>query len=479
MKNLVTKDELMKKIRLFLFSGEYFKAQVATERYLNRGGPFPDIVFVFDTAIKNARTDEDRAELRLQKGTRCMESSLWRIAESEILKAVITYESLKVENKRKRGMQRCYNRLVGIYHKMGEYEEAARYLEKYKELMVDEGEKRKKQEAIYLEMLATILIDQGELKLAEEKLIRSCEINAQINNQMNLTKSLLELGRVSWLLRKFKIAEEYLKKAKKKIDTIHEEAIYYERCGAIAYDLNEYTTAHRYYRKVFEMNKITPMDDTMSQTSRLLGELFWAQGEYEKALQACDMALEVALALGQKIEIGVINRLQGQIHDALGDKQKAKEHFQESILFLDKIGAKYEVGRAYLESGKSDAFAYPERKAYLDNAKKIFEEIGIKYYVALASKSQRSLSKPTTAKELEGIVKAIDKDESAGFVEFDVAGAPLEMEIPLLRLEKIKADYTGARIRFATEKKHGETVPIFQKLAKPEYRSWHTGLRKA
>jgi hypothetical protein len=118
----------------------------------------------------------------------------------------------------------------------------------------------------------------------------------------------------------------------------------------------------------------------------------------------------------------------------------------------------------------------------LGKAKRIFKKMGIEFYVNLALESQRSLPErvvapargaskkippPASYNSLHGTVKDIDEHEAVAFVEFDVDGAPLEMEIELSDLEPISANYEGAQIEFVTEEKDGKAVTRFKNLGRP------------
>jgi hypothetical protein len=134
-------------------------------------------------------------------------------------------------------------------------------------------------------------------------------------------------------------------------------------------------------------------------------------------------------------------------------------------MFLERIGANYELSLTYLECGKSDAVGYFERKAYLDKAKKMFEKMEIKYFVELVSKLQKSLpERLISTSELLGVVKGISKREGMALIEFEVGGTSLSMKIPSSYLPRRKADYIGAHVKLATGRQHGRLVPKLQCL---------------
>jgi tetratricopeptide (TPR) repeat protein len=445
----------------------------------------PQIIKDFDEKIESSPDMEKKADLRLQKATQCLILSLLITAESEIQQVLEFY--LKDKKTWKAKIRACYNVLAGVYFKRSDYDQALECLEKYEKLVDEED-----QEATYLGMLGRVWMLKGELSVAEENLLKANEIYARLGNQPNISK-----GRENWIKtmltmgwlelfflylqkRELRKSEEFLKKAhvqiktwsEKDIGSIHTKAVYLEFKGALASAQGNNRLAHQCYEKVINMvldlmeKERTPMEAVISQTSRLWAELWVSEKKYKQALIACESGFESAFEIDQKIEIGAIHRVWGRIYSETGDKRKAKDHLEKSIIFLERIGANYELGLTYLECGKSDTFDYFERNSYLDKAIKIFEEMEIDYFVDLASKSQKSLpERPISASEaleLSGVVKGINKKEGMHLVEFKVSGAPLRMKIPSSLLPPRKANHIGAHFKLATGKQHGKFVPIFQ-----------------
>lgn len=454
----------------------------------------PNIIKNFDERIETAQTDQEKAKLKLEKGKSCMELSLLRTAEPEIQWALDFY--LQDEKAWKKEIRACYNVLAGIYFKMSDYEQAIEYLKEYEKLVEQEIQK-----ATYLGMLARVLMLQGELKLAEQTFLEALEIYTRIGTQPDLNKerkdwfdtqlckSWIELSYLYIMERRLTEAQEFLKKAyniirswsEKTSSSVYTESVYYEVSGDLAYVQDNYPLTHNCYQKVFDMvfemmmKERTPLwEDMISQTNRFLAELLAAEERYDEALIASENGWKAAFEVNENIEKGAIYRVWGQIYSAIGEKYKARESFEGSISRLREIGAKYELGLTYLESGRSNAFEEFEREFYLKNAKGIFEKIGIEYYINSVSNELRSLSKSMVAptkdslfpNELYGKVKEIDEDESVAIVAFDVGGAPLEMEIELSDFGPEHSISEGARIKYIAEERDGKMVHRFEKLQK-------------
>ena len=62
---------------------------------------------------------------------------------------------------------------------------------------------------------------------------------------------------------------------------------------------------------------------------------------------------------------------------------KAKENFEKSISILDQIGAKFELGKTYLEAVRSKVFEYIDCILYYGNGREIFRELGSDYHAGM------------------------------------------------------------------------------------------------
>ncbi len=84
-------------------------------------------------------------------------------------------------------------------------------------------------------------------------------------------------------------------------------------------------------------------------------------------------------------------RALGQIYTTKKEKGKAKDNFEKSISILEEIGAKFELGKAYLEAGKSDGFEYFVRLKFLGIAEDLFKELGSVYHQGMVNLSMGHL----------------------------------------------------------------------------------------
>lgn len=442
MENLQRNDEEIVALDSFLNQGEFDKALSLGETYLQNMEKPPsfraqvfsniynalrglkreeqailtvaELAKVWDTAIKKVPTDKEKADLKLEKGRNCVQLGvLLRTVEPEILWALNFYN--KNKDAWRKQIIECLRLLVAIYFKRSDYDKAIEYLKEYEKLIVSEYER-----ATYFGLLGRILMLKGDFDEAERNLLEANKIYENIGEkgdisdniknwlQRNLPWGWLELGYIYTLKINFEKAKEYLDKAyniiktwnPETIDFVHTKCVYLEFLGFLAYSQDNNHLAHKCYQKVFNlMDKTIPMDAVIAQTSRFLAELLVAEKKYQKALDACEKGFKSASVIDQKIEIGSISKVQGQIFAALGDTQKANECFQDSVRMQEKIGAKYELARTYLVMGRSDAYRDYDKYNYQDKAKDLFAKMGIEYYASLSNERYRKHSSRIVKKE--------------------------------------------------------------------------------
>jgi DNA-binding NtrC family response regulator len=225
----------------------------------------------------------------------------------------------------------------------------------------------------------------GQWNEAEKNLLESLRYSQAQGNETSLCRDLLALGYLYLLKRDFPKAERHFADAFlfiQKNGLERELAIYHEYSGILAFQKGGDNSAEKHYNRALQIGeKIAPSGDLVNQCWRLLAELEFFGKEYLKALSSCQKSLKVSLSLGDKLEEGAGYRIMGQIHSALGEKQKAKEYFTKSISTLQEIGAKFELANTYLKAGESTSFDYYQRLGFLSNAENEFAWLDSKYYV--------------------------------------------------------------------------------------------------
>ena len=234
--------------------------------------------------------------------------------------------------------------------------------------------------------LGTIYMTKDEWQQAKRHLLASLELNRLHKDEINICRCLLSLGYVSILLREFKEAEGYLKKAYQiiyKNSFVRELAIYHEYSGELDFLQNDFEDAEKHYSEALQIGeKIAPKSAIISQATRLLAELQVRNGDLEKALVSCKRSLEVSESLGERLEEAVVYRILGQIYGQKDRKTEAKENFARAMKNLREIGVKFELAKTYLEASNSECFDFWERMKFLGSAEDLASELNSPYYLA-------------------------------------------------------------------------------------------------
>ena len=339
--------------------------------------------------LRNSPENEKLARVQFITGILYSDLGNLKRSELELRDALAIYRRIKNEE----GIIESYNELARIHFVRTEYDKAIEYVKQG--LSFCEQNKDNKRIARFSGNLGRIYLLIGKWKEAKGRLQLSLESNKLNDNIINICCCYLSLGYLSFLLRDFSQSQEYYAKALKLIydnNFAREMAIYYEYYGELALAQGNYLLAKDHFRNGIKIGEeIAPDSAITSQTYRLLAELQIAEGQYDEALSSCERAMKVATSLGEKIEIGAIHRALGQIHTAKSagvvgelarhELSRAKENFEKSISILGQIGAKFELGKAYLEAVRSKVFEYVDCIAHYAGGREIFRELGSDYHL--------------------------------------------------------------------------------------------------
>jgi len=287
---------------------------------------------------------------------------------------------------------RANNMLAQVYFLTRRWEEAIEHLKKA--LEYSRKLENKHNVGAYLGNLGTVYLRMGNWKKAKECLQESLEILEKLGDKLTLCRPYLSLGLLSILERDWEKSWQWLQKAKAIAEEggyTREVGISYEYLGELAFAQGDYALAQECFDKVLKIaSEIAPEGDFINQVHRDLAELYLALGEIEKALNACDRALEVSIKFDDKLFEGIIYHLYGLVYERKGDKERARESFVQGAEILQKIGEKFELGKTLLDEGKFLTQNYQLEEAKirawecLQKAYKLFQELDTKFWMATA-----------------------------------------------------------------------------------------------
>lgn len=245
-----------------------------------------------------------------------------------------------------------------------------------------------KQKMEYVKRINDDYLVQGTYRKLARVLVFAGEFNEAINTLNAVEDRILDWqGKAHFLilhgmLNIFKFnhdkAESFLNRAK---DIFSEHkiardiAVCLEYLGLNQYYQGNYDKALEYYRQVLDMPE--PTAAAVSQTTRLLTDVYIAQGNAELAEETAQKAEKAIRKINEQIELGALWRAYGQIHAMKEEPEKAREYFSRSSELLRTVGARYELAQTCLACGKSPAFEKDECLSYLSTAHSLFSEMGV------------------------------------------------------------------------------------------------------
>jgi transcriptional regulator with PAS, ATPase and Fis domain len=229
-----------------------------------------------------------------------------------------------------------------------------------------------------------MLKDQWEK--AERNLLASLQANEALHDQLYACQSLLSLGHLYYLLRRFPKASEYLQRAYLLISEnnyLRELAIFHEYQGSLELSQGKLDSAHHHFQEAVHIGEeIAPKGAIVSQAYRLLAEFQTERGDYQEALISCERSLLASRGIGEKLEEAITYRTLGRIHGQNGDSAKSKQNFDQAIQILEEVGAKFELAKTYAYMVKCKSYEFWEKMKFLGWAEELTSRLDTPYYQA-------------------------------------------------------------------------------------------------
>lgn len=245
-----------------------------------------------------------------------------------------------------------YRRMMSIYMKLGQLEEAKEILDKY-----SDTEKN-------------LIYKVGKFLTSSNEFFRGFLSNMDSS-----------AGAVFACLRDFKTSKEYFDKSLEIVNKIDPQSnhIWYQKALAAYYVLygryflgeqNKYQDAVKYidngisHLKPYYLESINEEIDI--ETAYIYsGELHFILGTYDKAIEQTQKAIEFSKRYHNKVAGATANTLLGQIYYKKGEKQKAKQAYEKALQLAKNIESTenwklfYGIGQVYEDLGnQSEALKY-------------------------------------------------------------------------------------------------------------------------
>ena len=132
-----------------------------------------------------------------------------------------------------------------------------------------------------------------------------------------------------------------------------------DNLGVAYCDLGEYQKAINHYEKALETSTSIGFKLGLAVSNDNLGNAYCRMGEYQKAIAFCEKGLEISTDIGNRPGIVSTNCNLGISYSILGDYEKAIKHFKQGLAESTAIGdrsgmvrTKGNLGKVYLRFGE-------------------------------------------------------------------------------------------------------------------------------
>lgn len=256
-------------------------------------------------------------------------------------------------------------------------------------------------------LIALFCTQRGEFARAQSEIVKALSFAKSSNQALELARCVqLEAWSVSQWTGRASSAVADARQTFQQVGSIKDVCVAYEYEASIALIAGELDAAESAIREAVRISlQEFPDGDMTSQSYRIWAEIDLKKGDFTRAREHANDALGVARRVGERIEIGALDRIFGQCEDAAGHEEAARAHFAESIRLLSDCGARYELAQSHLAAGTSNAFDRAGRLMHLHSALALFQDMQVERLAQEAEEAIRRLTSPPR-------VKAQDHDQS-------------------------------------------------------------------
>jgi len=284
------------------------------------------------------------------------------------------------------GQGDALNELARVAYIRCNYKAVYSHLEEALELVGDKPRKR----AQMTGNMGRILLRLGQWDDAKTYLQDTLKFFEENNQEVSQVNNLLDIGFLQIRRREFTEAVRNLNRALEKIVALglKREKIYHlEYYGELLLEKGDYFKAKAVLSEAYQKGMmLAPGSALVSQSGRRLAEVELALDNTDEAMKYGQKALELALALGERAEIGLSYRIIARIFAARGDFPEAFENIEQAIEILREVGDPYDLARTLLAASqirmKSDNRDDEKVLTLLDEARRNFKRLNLDYWKA-------------------------------------------------------------------------------------------------
>ncbi len=273
---------------------------------------------------------------------------------------------------------------------LGRWSESRRTFEEALEIADEIGQHREK--AMRLHNLGIIYSKMGMLKKAHRCWSRSMDTFTRIGNKVEIVSVYLSFGQYHLTYRDFERAEEYLVRALKESSVngaARDSALSLEYMGDLHMACDRLDEARMCYLEALAIaEEIAPHGDVVTEAKRRLADVEVQCGNHEAGMELASDAYRLASEMKDVFEQACSLRSRACAEFNLGEWERARADFAETIEKFSSLGEKEELARTYLAAGEllsSQASSCGPARDYLDSALGIFEDLGMNYEAGLSA----------------------------------------------------------------------------------------------
>ena len=174
-----------------------------------------------------------------------------------------------------------------------------------------------------------------------------------------------------------------------------EKALYYEYLGWVYLLDGKFKEAEKTLLKGIELSmKIAPESALISQTKRLLADVYIGAGRFDQAEVTARQALAVAEKINERSEIGACYRVFARVEQNRGATIAARGWYEKALDIFKMIDSRYELAVTRYLAASAGLYENGERAAMLYLAREYFKAEDIRPFVRMADFELARLHQP-------------------------------------------------------------------------------------
>ncbi len=245
------------------------------------------------------------------------------------------------------GAAMAFNNLGLVYMNLCRWDRAAEYLIEAREIAEVLGNYSKI--AVRTANLGIIRFHQGRWAEAEQCFRKALRVYREIGYSRGIAKVSFELARLERVQRHWNQARSLIEEGLRLAEENgykREISVGHEFLGELCCEVDCPDEAESHFSRGLEIAEaIAPQSDHISEICRRWAELAVSNRDPEKALSLGERALATAIRIQDRMEEGLSHRALGSAYGQMGDRERAREHFEKAVDDLRSCEEPLELAR--------------------------------------------------------------------------------------------------------------------------------------